>query len=341
MKCPAHYAYTCEYRGRRKIMNSPNRRAAVGRLFFSFVLAAFACAQASAGDAGGQALREKDVRTGEEVVAALRRMERVTDFHSYDALADKLYPELFAKVSELREGDLKTDLTTAVFLYEQALDEWKMRPGAAFDCAGELREVYARVCAQDKSGATVVGFLRAKARLHTLWADALVRFHKGGTDAATIAALAEMRAERRRDLALAEEALAALKALEQEVHVYSSLAQFQARAALAKVSFEELSADAASALHKVDRILQSLPRGPLFYPLYHARNFYSDGLFWWRKTHRRKAMVVEVNSFAEPDEARSVNMDPEAIDYTVAINWRNAARRTRRAEQLIATAKAR
>ncbi len=318
-------------------MNSPNR-AAVGRLFFRFILSAFACAQAYAGDAGGQALREKDVRKGEEVVAALRRMERATDFQSYGAQAAKLYPALFAKVSELREGDLKTDLTTAVFLYEQALDEWKNRPGAAFDCAGELREVYARVCAESKS-ATVVEFLRAKARLHTLWADALVRFHKGGTDAATIAALAEMRAERRRDRALAEEALAALKTLEQEVHVYSSLAQFQERAALAKVSFEQLSEDAASALHKVDRILQSLPRGPVFYPLYHARNFYSDGLFWWRKTHRRKAMVVEVNSFTEPDEARSLNMDPEAIDYTVAINWRNAASRTRRAEQLLATAK--
>jgi hypothetical protein len=320
-------------------MNSP-KRAALGRLFFSFILAALACARAYAGDSGEQAPREQDIRKGEETVAALRRMERATDFRSYDAVAGKLYPGLFAKVSGLREGDLKTDLTTAVFLYEQALDEWRNRPGAAFDCAGESREVYARVCAESKS-ATVVGFLRAKARLHTLWADALVRFHKGVTDAATTAALAEMRAERRRDLALAEEALTALKTLGREVHVYPSLAQFQGRAALARVSFEQLSADAALALHDVDRVLQSLPRGPLFYPLYHARNFYSDGLFWWRRTHGRKAMVVGVNSFTEPDEARPVNMDPEAIDYTVAINWRNAARRTRRAEQLIESAKTR
>jgi hypothetical protein len=150
-----------------------------------------------------------------------------------------------------------------------------------------------------------------------------------------------MRAERGRDLALAEEALAALRALEREVHVYPSLAQFQERAALARVPFERLSADAASALQTVDRILQSLPRGPVFYPLYHARNFYSDGLFWWRKTHRRKAVVVGVNSFGEPDEARSLNMDPEAIDYTVAVNWRNAVKRMRRAEELIAEAKTR
>ncbi|HKQ53555.1 MAG TPA: hypothetical protein VJT74_14360 [Pyrinomonadaceae bacterium] len=315
-------------------MNSP-KRAAAGRLFFIFVLAALVCSQAYA---NAQALSEKDIRRGEEIVAALRRMERATDFQSYTALAQKLYPGLFAKVSELREGDLKTDLTTAVFLYEQALSEWKRHPAAAFDCASELREVYVRVCAEEKS-ATAVEFLRTKARLHTLWAAALIRFHKGGADAATTAALEEMRAERRRDLSLAEEALAALKTLEREVHVYPSPAQFQERAALAKVSFEQLSEDAASALQKVDRILQSLPRGPLFYPLYHARNFYSDGLFWWRKTYRRKAMVVDANSFTEPTAAES--FDPQTVDYTVAVNWRNAARRLLRAEQLIVAAKMR
>ncbi len=319
-----------------KIMNSPNR-AAAGRLFLSIVLAALACGSAHAGD---QTLREQDVRKGEEIVAALRRMERATNVQSYRAAADKLYPGLFAKVSGLREGDLKTDLTTAVFLYEQARHESETQPAEAFDCAGELREVYAKVCAEEQS-TTVVGFLRAKARLHTLWADALISFHRGATDPATVAALAEMRAERSRDLALAEEALVALKALAREVHVYPSLAQFQERAALARVPFERLSEDVASTLQKVDRILQSLPRGPVFYPLYHARNFYSDGLFWWQKTHHRKAMVVEVNSFNEPDEARSINMDPEAIDYAVAINWRNAAGRTRRAEQLIVEAKTR
>ena len=327
-------------------MNSP--KVAVYRLFVfkSFVLMAFVCASLAAGSSevyGGNAnalvLREKDVRKGEEIVAALRRLERltVTDFQSYRALADKLYPGLFFKVSELGESDLKTDLTTAVFLYEQALHE----SDAAVDCAAELRGVYARVCAEEKSE-TSVRFLWAKARLHASWADALIKSQRGAKDAATSAAVEEMRAERRNDLALAQKALAALKTLGQEVHVYSSLAEFQAqRAALARVSFERLSEDAASALQEVDRILQSLPRGPLFYPLYHARNFYNDGLFWWRKTYRRKQMVVEVNSFGEPDDAESLNLDPEAVEYTVSINWRNAAKRTRRAEQLIATAKTR
>lgn len=325
-------------------MNSPKVAAARLFVFKSFVLMALACASLAAGGpevygggANATALREKDVRKGEEIVAELRRLERLTktDFEGYRALADKLYPGLFVKVSDLRESDLKTDLTTAVFLYEQALHE----DDVAVDCANELRGVYSRVCAEEESD-TSVKFLWAKARLHTNWADALIKSHRGAKDAATSGALEEMRAERRNDLALAEKALSALKTLGQEVHVYSSLAEFQAqRAALARVSFEQLSEDAASSLQEVDRILQSLPRGPLFYPLYHARNFYSDGLFWWRKTYRRRQMVVEVNSFNQRDDAESLNLDPEAVDYTVSINWRNAAKRVRRAEQLIATAK--
>ena len=330
-------------------MNSP--KTAAIRLFVSkkLVLMALVCASFAAGGsevyggtANGPALREKDVGKGSEIVAELRRLEQLseTDFQGYRALAAKLYPGLFVKVSELGEGDLKTDLTTAVFLYEQARHEWKNAGDVAVDCAAELRGVYARVCAEEKSD-TTLKFLRAKARLHTKWADALLKSHKGTTDAATSAALEEMRAERRNDLALAEKALVALKALGQEVRVSSSLAEFQEqRAALARVSFERLSAEAASVLREVDTILQSLPRGPLFYPLYHARNLYSDGLFWWRKTYRRQQMVVDANSFNERDDADALNMDPDTVDYTVSINWRNAAKRMRRAEQLIATAKA-
>ncbi|HWT04027.1 MAG TPA: hypothetical protein VN256_27515 [Pyrinomonadaceae bacterium] len=312
---------------------------------------AFVCASLAAGGSevygggpGDSALREKDARKGERIVAQLRRLERLsaTDVQGERALANKLYPGLFVKVSELGDGDLKTDLTTAVFLYEQALRESEGAGGVAVDCAAELRSVYGRVCAEEESR-TPPKFLRAKARLHTDWAEALIKAHEGAGDAATSAALEEMRAERRNDLALAQKAVAALKALGQEVHVYSSLAEFQEhRAALARVPFERLSEDAASALREVDRILQSLPRGPLFYPLYHARNFYSDGLFWWRKTYRRRQVVVDANSFGGRDgDAESLGLDPDAVDYTVSINWRNAAKRIRRAEQLIAAAKTR
>lgn len=330
-------------------MNSPKVAVCRPFVFKSFVLMALVCASFMAGGSevygvnrSARASREKDVRRGEEIVAELRRLERLTktDVRGYRALGDKLYPGLFVKVSELGEGDLKTDLTTAVFLYEQALHESENAGDVAVDCAGELRNVYARVCAAEEKNDTTLKFLWAKARLHTDWADALIKSQRGATDPATAAALEEMRAERRNDLALGEKALAALRTLEQEVHVYSSLAEFQEqRAALAKVSFEQLSEDAAAALKEVDRILQSLPRGPLFYPLYHARNFYSDGLFWWRKTYRRRQMVVEVNSFSQPDDAASLNMDPEAVEYTISVNWRNASKRLRRAEQLIATAK--
>ena len=331
-------------------MNSPKVAVCRPFVFKSLVLAILVCAALAAngsevygGGLNNSALREKDVRKGEEIVAQLRRLERLTggDVRGYRTLAGELYPGLFVKVSELKESDLKTDLTTAVFLYDEALREPKDAGEAAVDCAAELRAVYSRVCAEERSD-TALKFLWAKARLHTDWADALIQSQRGARDAATSAALEEMRAERRNDLALAERALAALRNLEQEVHIYSSLAEFQERAALARVSFERLSEDAAAALGEVNRILQSLPRGSLFYPLYHARNFYSDGLFWWRKTYRRKQAVVDVNSFgARDDAAESLNLDADAVDYTVSINWRNAAKRTRRAEQLIAAAKMR
>lgn len=316
-------------------MNSPKATAAAGHLFIfrRLALAAFACVALAAGclEARAGNPSEKDLRRGEEVVAELRRLERLAaDSRGYRALAVKLYPALFVKVSKLKEGDLKTDLTTAVFLHEQALGA----AGDVVDCAAELRAVYARLCAEEKSGGAL-RFLSAKARLHTNWADALIRARRGAADAATLAAIEEMRAERRIDLTLAEKALSALRTLGRETHVYSSLAQFQEGGALARVSFERLSEEAASALCEVDRILQSLPRGPLFYPLYHARNFYSDGLFWWRKTYRRRQPVVDVNSFAEPGDAESLGLNIETIEYTVSINWRNAAQRTRRAEELI------
>ena len=57
-------------------------------------------------------LREKDVKKGERIVAELRRLEQLTakgatDFRGYRALINRMYPDLFIKVSELGDGDLR------------------------------------------------------------------------------------------------------------------------------------------------------------------------------------------------------------------------------------------
>jgi hypothetical protein len=308
----------------------------------TYLMAFLALSFLSGSDAYGRspdrALREKDVSRAESIVGKLRRLEQSrvesVDLQSQRKLFDKMYPGLFIQVAELRAGDLKTDLTTAVFLEEEAWRAMFEANRAALDCTAELREVYARLCVENKSG-TVSDFLRAKARLHIKWAEASINDYRGSKDAATTATLAEMHMERRDDLKLAEQAVKALKSLEKKVYDYSSLAEFEECRALARVPFEQLTEDVSGMLQAVDRILLSLPRSPLYYPLYHARNSYVDGLFWWQKTYRRSKLVVDVNSFNEPDEMQMSHLDVNALSYTAVINWRKAIRHTREALNMI------
>lgn len=287
-------------------------------------------------------LKQKDIARGESLVVKLRLLEQLTKesagSEKHRKLVAKMYPALFVQVSDLRASDLKTDLTTAVFLYDEVLQSQIDSNTAAPDCKDEPREVYAKLCLENKGG-TLPSFLRAKARLHTDWAEALINYHRGSNDVATMATLALIRRERENDLELAEEALAVLQILEKNVCSYSSLAEFEEQRKLARVSFERLSADASNALQTIDRILLSLPRSPIFYSLYHARNSYADGLFWWQKTYRRSKLVVNASSFSEPDETKSSNFDASEVNYAVVINWRNAVRHTREAASTIAALK--
>ena len=312
------------------------------RTFFLLLLVCSLAGFDAYGGTAQYALKEREIKKGEGVIAKLRRIEQLTtsapDFDSYKRLIDKLYPTLFIEAADLGDNDLKTDLTTAVFLYDEALERFHDSDRAESNCKDEMRPVYAKLCA-DPQNDTTPKLLWAKARLHTRWAVAVVDYNRGIRDAATLAALEEMERERARDITLAERAVDALRALEQEVCSYSSLAEFQEKRALAKVPFERFSKDAQAALQKVDLVLNDLPRSPLFYSLYHARNSYSDGLFWWQKSYRQKEMVVNANHFNRPDELKTLNLDAGTVNYTVAINWRKAINHTRQAASIIESLK--
>jgi hypothetical protein len=313
-------------------------------LFLTLLLASSLAAFSMGGNAPSLNLKEKEIKKGAELIAKLRLLEELTDnapdFKTYGALMNKLSPNLFIKASELAESDLKTDLVTAIFLYDEALRRYNEPERAEKTvCLDEARVTYRKLCANAQNK-TVHELLWAKARLHTSWAMAVINYNRGAKDDATIAALKEMQTERANDLMFGEQAAKTLQALEKEVCAYTSLREFEEHGSLAHVSFDQLSQDVADALPVVDRSLRSLPRSPLFYALYHARNSYLDGLFWWRKTYRQKEMVVNVSSFTEADELKSTRMDSSVVNYTVAINWRKAINHTREALKLIEAARA-
>jgi hypothetical protein len=297
------------------------------------LLALFSLAGTNAlADSSARPLRAKDVKKAERIIVKLRalgqaRVDAAANRNNRKS-SEKIPGSLFIEVAELHASDLKTDLTTAIFLYEEAFGQQGER--VAIECQDELREVYANLCREHSTG-TLADFLLAKARLHILWAEASIGEHLGQSDAATIATLAEMRRERSLDLKLAESAVNSLKSLEKDVYGYSSLAEFEEQRALARVPFERLAEDVSVVLSLVDRVLLSLPRSQLFYPLYHARNAYANGLFWWQKIQRQQSLVVNVNSFKEPDQLKSSRLDPLEVNYTIVINWRNAIRHTRAA----------
>jgi hypothetical protein len=310
------------------------RAALLIALLFASPLASFG----AQGNSSSPLFKEKEVKKGESIIAKLRLLEQLTaqspDFKTYKAMMNKLSTDLFIKSSELADSDLKTDLTTAVFLYDEALQRFNEKDGLRVMCGGEARAIDAELCADARNN-SLPKLLWAKARLHTARAVAAINFNRGVNDAATLVALEARRRAGANELLLAEKAVEMLQVLEHEVCAYSSLSEFEAHGSLALVSFERFSQDASEMLPKVDRILRSLPRSPLFHALYHARNSYLDGLFWWRKTYRQKEMVVNANSFTEPDEMKSSNVDASVVNYTVAINWRKAINHTREAMKII------
>ncbi|HUQ33982.1 MAG TPA: hypothetical protein VM095_17810 [Pyrinomonadaceae bacterium] len=307
-------------------------------IIIALSLLCLAGTDARAGSTSDTALREKDIKRGERILATLRALDQSQPEAAYGQKqrrpARKISDELFVEAASLRPGDLKTDLTTALFLYDEAFHEEFNSRRAFVDCENELKEAYARICRENQGG-TLSLYLQVKARLHARFAEATINNYRGIKDGATNSVLEEMRRERLNDVRLAERAVKALKSLEGEVYDYKSLADFEEHRRLSSVPFERFAEDVSEMLRRVDPVLLSLPRSPLFYPLYHARNLYADGLFRWRKTYRQTKMVVNADSFNKPDEMKSRDLVPEVSNYAVAINWRKAINHTREAARLI------
>jgi hypothetical protein len=316
-------------------------------------LLAFAARAARADAPGG-----KDTKKAEAVLAKLSLLEEAAaSSDAFRKVAGKLYPGLFVAVSELREGDLKTDLSTAVTLYESAYRTRSAAASNAPDCSSEMRETYFRLCLENAGDRAAL--LRAEARLHAHWADAELRYLRGERDAATLDAVAQVRAERSTDAALAEEALRILKELSDgvsddatpadtkerrapEARRTSADGEAQREQADSEVlrardsdSATRFSESPSASLEEVNRILASLPRGPVYRLLSNARDAFRDGLYWQVKTLPARALTVNANALAAPDPLRRLDLDTDAASRAASDNLRGALKFVKRAEEAL------
>jgi hypothetical protein len=303
-----------------------------------FCALVFACGAANAASADSTP-HGKDLKHADSVIAKLRRLEEAAaaeDSGAFRKAAEKIYPGLFASVADLRDGDIKTDLSTAAALYETAQRNRRMMDTDAPDCSRELRASYFQLCRESVSRTRL---LWAKARMHTRFAEAALAYACGDRSPSTLDALAQIRAERSNDLALAEEALRALKELAAELSGDPSVKAVGQRMSAAAGPKKQVSERIEATLGEVESVLASLPRGNVHQLLRNARDAFRDGLFWQLKATPARALVVSVNSFDAPDPLRQVNLRTDDAERAALQNWRGALKFIGKAEEAIGEAR--
>ena len=314
--------------GRRASAPAPFGAAACAALL---LVLTSVCRDVAAAPAGARTISDGDVRKAEKVLAKLRSLHEAAeadDAGAYRALASKLYPDLFVKVAGLRPGDLKIDLSTAVFLAEQLGRTW-VAAGAAADCRDERPDIYLPLCLGLRGG-TARQLLLAKSRLHARWAEAVIKNHKGEADAEMAHALAELRAARRQDLLIATRIAETLRLLGASLHSSEAAGRRESFAASA-AGTGTADPEFAEALRDASTLLGWMPRSPTFYLLSGALQSNKDGLWWHNKARQAKSLVISAKNFV-PDPLKDIRLDTEQVGAIVQANWRSATRCTRLAE---------
>lgn len=261
----------------------------------------------------------KELRQAEAVLFKLRRLEAAAASEAHGAFeeaARKLYPGLFESVSKLRDGDLKTDLSTAAALYGSSL-----RAAGGADCARELRDAYARLCLEVRGERARL--LRAKARLHAGWAETALLYARGARDGVTLDSINLIRAERATERALAEEALRELKE-------FAAALDGGARDATPSETIP-------GRLEQLDRLLASLPRDRAASLLRESRAAFRDSLHWRLKAAPARALVVNVNSFdaAPPGTLPRLGLRADDAARAARANLSAALKFINRAEEVL------
>ena len=284
------------------------------------------------------ALNDKQVARAEKLLAEIKSLESLAvtrpDREGYEAVKG-LSRRLLEKAAGLPEGDLRTDLLTALRFYDLAADA---RHRADFfgprilPCERERPGAYQTLCKIVRGNRSEL--LWAKARLHTRWASVLISWYKGATDSSADAAVHEIWEEREFDAMLAERALQSLKSLERDVNSYKSQAEFVASGAVANIPLEEFAGRLRVVNDSVQQALAWLPEGGIKFELYKAMRSYLDGYFWWAKVYSPRVVRVSASGYAPPSPEEARVIDSGVAGYTAVINWRHAREYTRAAEEL-------
>jgi hypothetical protein len=140
--------------------------------------------------------------------------------------------------------------------------------------------------------------------------------------------------ETRDERVLAARTIAALKRLDSETIVYRSLGDFEAEGKLARVSFAQFANDLQEVTNEVEPMLSHMPQSRLKTEITNALYSYRDGASWWEKIDQPR--VVHVSALTSTETRTSSDSAFLAtVPYTVAINWRQANRYLKRAEELL------
>jgi len=255
----------------------------------------------------------------------------------YKARVGKLSDDFSRAAGRLPEGDLKTDMATAVYWYEQlALSLNHLagsRAGATsgnVGCDNERPGAYQKLC-ECTSGSTH-DLLWAKARLHIDWARAGIAFQKTGK---VQRPLDDVAVERRIDQMLAARAIESLKVLESEVIIYRSLGDFEAAGKLARVPLAVFKEDLLKVSADTESTLSWLPQNLLKSEISNALHSFQDGAYWWEQIDQPR--VVKVSELASRDLYRSSSEAAllTTVPYTVAVHWRHGSNYIHQAERML------
>ena len=311
------------------------------RLLIALLTPLFVLPLVAYGQSHGSRLEEKQLSKAERLIQQLEQLDNLMNSGpntaQYKARIAKLSNGFSRTAAGLPESDVKTDLGTAVYWYDQLalnLNHSAVSGSGSASveerCGFERPGAYQKLC--EATSGSARDLLWAKARLHMNWAKAGIEFQKTGK---VDRPLDDVAFERKLDQMLAARIIESLKVLERQVIIYRSLGDFEASGKLARVPFAVFKQDLQKVSADAESMLSWLPQNTLKNEISNALHSFQDGAFWWEQIDQPK--VVKVSDLASGFVSRSASDTVllTTVPYTVAINWRHGSKYLRRAEQIM------